>query len=329
MNVADQMNATSHSWVFSYGSNSISQLRARVENDNLIAYPGYIVDYDRIFCLRASPNWKGGACSIMPSNGSVVYGSVVLLTSGELRKLDYYEGGYTQQTISVKVSSPELHLYASSGLLPAIAYIANDPTFRVMPSECYLQAIRTHLLEHYASHPTALDIHIRALLPETTSLVHISTWTPPPVPALSLAALCVVVNAHRPTKWVMPITMRRICNAMESVGIVSTAQLAVYLSTTLTSSIDATCGTQVRTLALTDGTFAPRREYLHHLVLETVAHIVIESNSTKIMTNSGLIESNRRNDLRELIKLRSSDPGIVDVLDDTTMDLFHVLLMLP
>ena len=40
--------------IFSYGSNSTTQLRARVENENLQSIPAYIEGYCRIFSLVSS-----------------------------------------------------------------------------------------------------------------------------------------------------------------------------------------------------------------------------------------------------------------------------------
>jgi hypothetical protein len=44
--------------VFSYGSNSLAQLRARIHNPSLQALPAKAENWQRIFCKRA-PVWKG------------------------------------------------------------------------------------------------------------------------------------------------------------------------------------------------------------------------------------------------------------------------------
>ena len=69
--------------IFSYGSNSITQLRARVENDSLTATPAKVNGFSRVFCL-CSPNWGSGAvASICPCPGSTVYGACVRLSNVE------------------------------------------------------------------------------------------------------------------------------------------------------------------------------------------------------------------------------------------------------
>lgn len=85
--------------LFSYGSNSTPQLRARVRNAALRSYPAKVENFARIFC-RSSPGWGGGGvASLHPAPGYTTYGAVVYLTEAELRLLDRYEGGYSRHRV--------------------------------------------------------------------------------------------------------------------------------------------------------------------------------------------------------------------------------------
>ena len=77
--------------VFSYGSNGINQLRARVRNPELTSAPATLHGYARVFCL-ASPRWSGGGvASLAPQAGAATRGTVVALSAAELARLDAFE----------------------------------------------------------------------------------------------------------------------------------------------------------------------------------------------------------------------------------------------
>ena len=138
--------------VFSYGSNGTAQLRARVKNPQLRALGARVDGYVRTFCLR-SGGWEGGSvanlspCSPLGraaagmSAGGCAFGSVVALTSVELERLDAFEGGYSQEQVCVAVRDGDGREVAAV----AIVYIADRPTYTVMPSEAYLCAIHVHV----------------------------------------------------------------------------------------------------------------------------------------------------------------------------------------
>jgi hypothetical protein len=90
---------TMHS-VFSFGSNSISQLRARVQNPLLEATPARARHWQRIFCVKSS-DWTGAAASMTPLRDATCYGAMVSLSSQELSRLDQYEGGYHKHEMEV------------------------------------------------------------------------------------------------------------------------------------------------------------------------------------------------------------------------------------
>lgn len=87
---------TKRTWVFSYGSNSSTQLRARVNNPTLTCEPAFVDDYSRIFCL-SSCNWSvneipSGAASLVEEKGRRTLGCAALMTDDELGLLDVFEG---------------------------------------------------------------------------------------------------------------------------------------------------------------------------------------------------------------------------------------------
>ena len=76
-------------YLFSYGSNNITQLSTRIKRNILKSeiIPAYIEDYTRIFCFYSS-KWNGSVASIYPDKHKLVFGSLIVLAENELRKLD-------------------------------------------------------------------------------------------------------------------------------------------------------------------------------------------------------------------------------------------------
>jgi hypothetical protein len=255
--------------VFSYGSNSVAQLRARVENPDLQAFPAKLLDWERIFCVRTA-TWGGAAASLIPQKGSITFGSAVYLTEEELSRLDNFEGGYHKEYIDVVILKDDCWISQSS-----LAYIANTLYWTVPPSEAYLTAIHVNLWEQFGTTmpqcANTIDVYgvfskqgnanvtncrntedichsnghsdmcsndasgavltsITAARSSDILLEHISSWTYPGSEALSLPALCVEVNAQRKAKWVMPRAVAGVVGELRGMGIMSSAQLASRLS---------------------------------------------------------------------------------------------------
>lgn len=158
--------------VFSFGSNSVAQLRARVNAQHLDSQAAEVRDWVRIFCMH-STNWGGAVASIVPKPGGmckskfcgssahspelwrcrshrflpgIVRGLVVSLTAEQMQLLDGFERGYGRTTLTAIVECPG----NSSTTEDVVAYIANDATWTGMPSEAYLTAIHVMLREHWA-----------------------------------------------------------------------------------------------------------------------------------------------------------------------------------
>lgn len=264
--------------VFSYGSNSLAQLQARVQNPALIAHPAKLLDWERIFCVRAA-TWGGAAASLIPRQNGVVYGSAAQLTDNELSRLDSFEGGYHKEQVVIDVWTDGK--WAST---PATVYIANSLYWTVPPSKAYLTAIHINLREQFgelmpecanqihvygvfhkhgnenvstfrsetaighdngqcdmsadANHPER-ELHPVAAARTTDVLIErLSTWTYRGSEHLSLPALCVEVNALRKVKWVMPRAIQSVLKELEGLGVRTTPQLAVALGRGLEADLE-------------------------------------------------------------------------------------------
>jgi hypothetical protein len=155
-------------FLFSYGSNSSIQVKERVNSDDFSSgnaatskkveeaiefYPAYIKDYVRIFC-GVSKRWNGGIASITPCKDSNVYGIVLKLTNSQLAKLDTYEGGYTREKIKIVCQS----IMGKERVIEGYVYIKNESTFKYLPSQSYMESIRSMLDERRMSHSQKITI---------------------------------------------------------------------------------------------------------------------------------------------------------------------------
>jgi hypothetical protein len=122
--------------LFCYGSNSIEQLKDRLQIDELMFTPAYIDNYSRIFAGK-SKKWQDGAdASIYPHIGKKVFGILVEIPNKKLKVLDSYEGGYYQKEIIVN---------NGKNTVKAIVYIKINNEFKTLPSNEYLEAINRML----------------------------------------------------------------------------------------------------------------------------------------------------------------------------------------
>lgn len=245
--------------VFSYGSNSIAQLRARVENPTLLAEPARAANWQRIFCVRTT-TWGGAAASLIPYDDGVTYGAVVSLTDEELARLDRFEGGYHKEELKVEILRNDTWTSAN-----AIVYLANAVYWTELPSEAYLSAIHINLREQFGetmphiankieiygvfssaehgdsaqSQKKTIDFgdscsgHAESVMEmdmSTMRVARISQWSYPGLHALTLPALCVEVNAARESKWVMPRAVAGVTQELSLFGILSVSHLAARLT---------------------------------------------------------------------------------------------------
>jgi hypothetical protein len=212
--------------VFSFGSNSIAQLRGRVLNPTLQATPAYVDNWSRVFCNCIGRWGDSGVASLHPNAGARTYGSVVALSNEELCILDGYEAQYHKTFIDIMVKSNEIYEPTQ-----AFTYISDYPYWQTAPSEQYLTAIHVHLRQHHPS-DISYSISVCGVLQKNMSdapIETIYTWKYPGKDSLSLPALMVEVNSRKSAPWVMPSKIGELSSALSTIGIQSAAQLAVLL----------------------------------------------------------------------------------------------------
>ena len=123
--------------LFSYGSNSITQLKNRINiNEDLPYQKGYIQDYIRFFAGKSLKWNNGGIASIYPCKNKKVYGIVVNLNQDQINQLSSYESGYTLEEKDVIINKK---------IEKCFVYIKNKNVFKNIPDESYLKAIN-HML---------------------------------------------------------------------------------------------------------------------------------------------------------------------------------------
>lgn len=228
------MSPPAYTHVFSFGSNSLWQLRLRVENPNLTARPASLPGFTRVFCI-SSAAWKsGGVASLAPSryaSSPAVRGSVVTLTAAELACLDTYEHGYRQERLTADVDGVAT---------PVVAYIAGDGAggrwtlpMEAAPSEMYLNACRLHLRENWP-HGECDEICI-ASYGEGGIVEEVGKpWRYPGVQGLELEAMLVECNRMCQEPWVDGGPLRKLntinaANGFRAVGIQTVPDLTAIL----------------------------------------------------------------------------------------------------
>ena len=126
--------------LFCYGSNSIQQLKERLDKTHIKYEKGYIQDHVRIF-YGTSHKWNnGGIASIFPCISKKIFGIIVYITEEDIKKLNNYEKGYHLETkkaiLQKKLKNTEINV---------ITYVKNNHHFCFMPSIKYLFAINQML----------------------------------------------------------------------------------------------------------------------------------------------------------------------------------------
>uniref|UniRef100_A0A7S4L402 Gamma-glutamylcyclotransferase AIG2-like domain-containing protein n=1 Tax=Paramoeba aestuarina TaxID=180227 RepID=A0A7S4L402_9EUKA len=148
---------------FCFGSNGLTQLKERIETDNLKAYPAVVPDYVRVYSGKSN-KWDGGCvASIVESKGAFVLGSVVPLSPKQMEKLDRFEGisegddpfgmegWYRRHWVSYHDNMEEAK--NKSNEKRAIAYVMNPRSWTARgPSEKYLNACHRNISQFWKNH---------------------------------------------------------------------------------------------------------------------------------------------------------------------------------
>jgi cation transport regulator ChaC len=212
--------------VFSYGSNSIFQLRGRVNNSSLLSYPGYVDGYKRIFC-NYSKKWKGGVASIIKKRYIRTYGIIVYLNEEELKILDGYEQNYSKIDIECTILNNNKEDLQK---IQCIAYQSNSHEWINYPSQQYLVAIKIMLDEHnlYQQYcPKLIIAKYNNYLNRTENLVK---WKFPNKELLELSSFFVLANSLRIIPWKMPRDLNNIEERMHKLHISTIDELEKYLN---------------------------------------------------------------------------------------------------
>jgi hypothetical protein len=207
--------------IFSYGSNSISQIKGRLKNINLVSYPAYANGYKRIFC-GYSKNWNGGVATLIKKRFIKTYGIIVYLDNNELSKLDSYESTYIKKEIICNILINNIYSECK-----CITYIAKDNKWISLPSEQYLIAIKTMLEEHFSKF---INYIIISKKDDNNKIQNIMKWKfPKNINELSLESLFVISNSYKNIQWSIPKNINIIVYKLNSVNIFNINKLIKYL----------------------------------------------------------------------------------------------------
>lgn len=152
-------------YLFCYGSNSLSQIKKRVENNNLTNKKAYLPGYVRIFA-GYSKKWNGGTASILKSSiDHHVKGSLVYLKESELKKLDKYEGANKSSNPFSKEDNIYRRCYVNvkddkNNNIHCLVYIRNNHDWIEYPSNDYLEALKKNMKTYWNELDTSNQIHI-------------------------------------------------------------------------------------------------------------------------------------------------------------------------
>lgn len=184
---------------FGYGSNSVRQLRGRLDDHSLVGYPARIRGQSLAF---GGPNrsWAhddhgeaGGTATLVPMAGEVALGTLCYLTSEQLEILDGFEGVphvYQRQEFEAEVCQG-----GSWTMMPVIAYIRQQIDWHP-PSEAYRCAVLRNLRGSYP------ELHTLAIRDCTGG--ERGSWQHPGFSQLGLGALLFEVGVRKQEPWQLP-----------------------------------------------------------------------------------------------------------------------------
>jgi len=141
-------------YLFCYGSNSLQQIKKRVNNNTLISQKAYLPNHSLIFAGKSN-KWNGGVASIINiDTDDIVKGSIVYLKESEFVKLDKFEGAIKNKNPFSKIDNLYRRQYIivkdkDNNDIQCIAYIKNNHKWIEYPSKEYLEAIKSNLIQHW------------------------------------------------------------------------------------------------------------------------------------------------------------------------------------
>lgn len=191
--------------IFSYGSNSTAQLRARVRNRELETYKARVLGWSRVFHLY-SGNWQGATASLSSDPESETRGTIAYLSEDETAVLSEFETGHSLVAVTARVEKDGIE-----SDIAAHVYIAPSPPKGLctpFPSEQYLCAVSGMLREHWPSHADELVVSVE----QDGRIIERGRWVHPGARHVaSVRAIAIEIGLRLKKPWVMP----RDCAAFE------------------------------------------------------------------------------------------------------------------
>lgn len=141
-------------YLFCYGSNSLNQLKKRLNKKILKSEKAYLPNYLRIFSGHSN-KWNGSTASIIDANENYyVKGSIVELNDFDLNKLDKFEGANKDPNPYSRVNNIYRRKYvnvidSNGNKIQSITYIKNNHNWISYPSEEYLRAVKENIQEYW------------------------------------------------------------------------------------------------------------------------------------------------------------------------------------
>lgn len=138
-------------FLFCYGSNSIEQIKKRLNIKKKIdVKKAYLPNHIRIFAGH-SKKWNGGTATVIKTNEDYyVKGTIIYLSETELEKLDKYEGANKNMNPFSKIDNIYRRKYIkvkdpNDNYISCIIYVKNKKDWISYPSDEYLNAIKKNI----------------------------------------------------------------------------------------------------------------------------------------------------------------------------------------
>jgi hypothetical protein len=152
-------------YLFCYGSNSLIQLKKRLNKKNFEVTKAYLPNYVRIFSGHSN-KWNGGTASIIKaSDNFIVKGTLIYLYESDLKKLDKFEGAHK----NINPFSNKDNIYRRSYIkvknsenqdISCITYIKNNHNWMYYPSDEYLEAIKINMSKYWEELDDSKQLYI-------------------------------------------------------------------------------------------------------------------------------------------------------------------------
>eukprot|EP00466_Bigelowiella_natans_P001679 jgi/Bigna1/78504/fgenesh1_pg.55_\ len=211
--------------VFSYGSNSVSQLVGRLNITDPLSLNvrgAKLRDFIRTFAGN-SRGWNGSVANITPVVDKVVYGIVVDVTPAQLELLDRFEGVpnvYERKSVRVDVNT--------DAKLECQVYIRRSSRCESPPSKQYLCAIGEMLMDRRKAlgHSQTTEMKIHALDSNERKLRDPYVHSRRPG---SLEELVILTNTRKGLKWELPTFLHSIIHKFNVVGVNDICSMQKFL----------------------------------------------------------------------------------------------------